>query len=127
MGTVSAIPTCRRLIRLLDSDAGAGCDAGAGNGIATLPEDLGALTWLRHFSVHENQLAALPRALLRLRELRFLRVEDNAGLNLPPELAQHETRAENDASFRSWTCAEGLACQVMPPATRMGMCFVKTR
>jgi hypothetical protein len=40
---------------------------------------------------------------------------------------QHETTAENDASFRSWTCAEGLACQVMPPATRMGMCFVKTR
>jgi hypothetical protein len=40
---------------------------------------------------------------------------------------QHETTAENDASFRSWSCAEGLACQVMPPATRMGMCFVKTR
>jgi hypothetical protein len=40
---------------------------------------------------------------------------------------QHENTAENDASFRSWTCAEGLACQVMPPATRMGMCFVKTR
>ena len=40
---------------------------------------------------------------------------------------QHEATAENDASFRSWSCAEGLACQVMPPATRMGMCFVKTR
>jgi hypothetical protein len=34
---------------------------------------------------------------------------------------------ENDASFRDWTCAEGLDCQVIPPATRMGMCFVKTR
>jgi hypothetical protein len=39
----------------------------------------------------------------------------------------HAKAAENDASFRSWTCASGLACQVMPPATRMGMCFVKTR
>ena len=33
----------------------------------------------------------------------------------------------NDASFRSWSCAEGLACQVMDQASRMGMCFVKTR
>jgi hypothetical protein len=35
--------------------------------------------------------------------------------------------ADNDKSFRSWTCAEGLACQVAGPATRMGMCFVKSR
>jgi hypothetical protein len=35
--------------------------------------------------------------------------------------------ADNDKSFRSWTCAEGLACQVASPATRMGMCFVKSR
>jgi hypothetical protein len=40
---------------------------------------------------------------------------------------QHAKGDENDASFRGWTCAEGLACQIMPPATRMGMCFVKTR
>jgi len=40
---------------------------------------------------------------------------------------QHAKASENDASFRTWTCAEGLACQVTPPATRMGMCFVKTR
>jgi hypothetical protein len=33
----------------------------------------------------------------------------------------------NDISFRSWTCAEGLACQVMDKASRMGMCFIKTR
>ena len=33
--------------------------------------------------------------------------------------------ADNDKSFRSWTCAEGLACQVAGQATRMGMCFVK--
>jgi hypothetical protein len=35
--------------------------------------------------------------------------------------------ADNDRSFRSWTCAEGLACQVVDRASRMGMCFVKTR
>jgi hypothetical protein len=39
----------------------------------------------------------------------------------------HENAGENDASFRSWTCAEGLACQAMDKASRMGMCFVKTR
>ena len=35
--------------------------------------------------------------------------------------------ADNDRSFRSWTCAEGLACQAVGNASRMGMCFVKTR
>ena len=35
--------------------------------------------------------------------------------------------ADNDASFRSWTCAEGLACQPISNASRMGMCFVKSR
>jgi hypothetical protein len=34
--------------------------------------------------------------------------------------------ADNDASFRSWTCAKGLACQVTGE-NRMGMCFVETR
>ena len=38
---------------------------------------------------------------------------------------QHANAADNDPSFKSWTCAEGLACQVMGQATRMGMCFVK--
>jgi hypothetical protein len=41
--------------------------------------------------------------------------------------AQHGSAEKDDRSFRSWTCAEGLACQVMDPATRMGMCFVKAR
>jgi len=40
---------------------------------------------------------------------------------------QHAHASENDKSFRSWTCAEGLACQAATSATRMGMCFVKTR
>jgi len=32
--------------------------------------------------------------------------------------------ADNDKSFRSWTCAKGLACQALGNASRMGMCFV---
>jgi hypothetical protein len=34
---------------------------------------------------------------------------------------------DNDRSFKSWTCAEGLACQAAGQASRMGMCFVKSR
>ena len=40
---------------------------------------------------------------------------------------QHANAADNDRSFRPWTCAEGLACQVLDQASRMGMCFVKSR
>jgi hypothetical protein len=35
--------------------------------------------------------------------------------------------ADNDRSFKSWTCAKGLACQAAGNASRMGMCFVKER
>jgi hypothetical protein len=35
--------------------------------------------------------------------------------------------AENDPSFRSWTCADGLVCQEVGKTSRMGMCFVKSR
>jgi len=35
--------------------------------------------------------------------------------------------AETDRSFRGWTCAEGLACQIAGKTSRMGMCFVKGR
>ena len=41
--------------------------------------------------------------------------------------APGKTAAGNDASFRSWTCAEGLACQVSGTTGRIGMCFVKSR
>jgi hypothetical protein len=33
----------------------------------------------------------------------------------------------NDRSFAPWTCARGLACQVIDKTSRMGMCFVKTQ
>ena len=38
-----------------------------------------------------------------------------------------EGAAEGDRSFASWSCARGLACQVMNNASRMGMCFVGSR
>ena len=46
-----------------------------------------------------------------------------ARIVMPPA----QTAADNDASFRRWTCAEGLACQVAGKTSRMGMCFVKSR
>ncbi len=41
--------------------------------------------------------------------------------------AQKPQATDNDRSFRSWTCAAGLACQVASQASRMGMCFVGDR
>jgi hypothetical protein len=40
---------------------------------------------------------------------------------------QKPNAKDNDRSFRSWTCSEGLACQLADKATRMGMCFVRDR
>jgi hypothetical protein len=40
---------------------------------------------------------------------------------------QRPKASENDPSFRSWTCAEGLSCQPVGNASRFGMCFVKSR
>jgi hypothetical protein len=40
---------------------------------------------------------------------------------------QKSNAAGNDLSFRSWTCAEGLACQAVEKASRMGMCFIKAQ
>jgi hypothetical protein len=34
---------------------------------------------------------------------------------------------DSDLSFRSWTCASGLACQIVGARSRMGMCFIDTR
>jgi hypothetical protein len=41
--------------------------------------------------------------------------------------APRKSASGNDASFRAWTCAEGLACQIAGKTSRMGMCFVKGR
>ncbi len=57
-------------------------------------------------------------------ELAGTEYEDGWGAHC---YVQHARASENDRSFRSWTCAEGLACEAATPTTRMGMCFVKTR
>ena len=41
--------------------------------------------------------------------------------------AVNANASDNDRSYKSWTCAKGLACQVMSEASRMGMCFVGGR
>jgi hypothetical protein len=40
---------------------------------------------------------------------------------------RHPDAADNDASFKSWTCAEGLACQSVDKTSRFGMCFIGER
>ena len=40
---------------------------------------------------------------------------------------QSAKAADNDPSFRSWTCAAGLACEAAGKTSRIGMCFVKSR
>jgi hypothetical protein len=40
---------------------------------------------------------------------------------------QRANAADNDNSFKSWTCAQGLACEAVGQSARMGMCFVKSR
>jgi hypothetical protein len=37
---------------------------------------------------------------------------------------QHSDAADNDASYKSWNCAEGLACQSVDKTSRIGMCFI---
>jgi hypothetical protein len=58
------------------------------------------------------------------RELAGTEYEDGWGA---PCYGQSAKAAENDRSFKSWTCAKGLACQVMSDVSRMGMCFVGSR
>jgi hypothetical protein len=57
-------------------------------------------------------------------ELAGTEYEDGWGAHC---YARRANAADNDRSFRSWTCAEGLACQVAGQTTRMGMCFVRDR
>jgi hypothetical protein len=37
---------------------------------------------------------------------------------------QRAKPSDNDRSFRSWTCAKGLACQPLAGASPIGMCFI---
>ena len=40
---------------------------------------------------------------------------------------QLQGTTDDDESFRSWTCAEGLVCQPVDETSRIGMCFVNSR
>ena len=57
-------------------------------------------------------------------ELAGTEYEDGWGAHC---YAQRAGAADNDRSFKSWTCAEGLTCQAAGQASRMGMCFVRDR
>ncbi len=55
-------------------------------------------------------------------ELAGTEYEDGWGAHC---YVQHANAADDDRSFKSWTCAEGLICQPAGAASRMGMCFIK--
>ena len=56
-------------------------------------------------------------------ELAGTEYEDGWGAHC---YVQHANAADNDRSFKSWTCADGLTCQPAGSNTsRMGMCFIK--
>ena len=57
-------------------------------------------------------------------ELAGTEYEDGWGAHC---YVRHASAADNDRSFGSWTCAEGLACQPVGGASRMGMCFIGNR
>jgi hypothetical protein len=88
---------------------------------------LGSLSWgnspdySRGFSSRPQLRASHPEFLGELMGTEYY---DGWGAHC---YLQRANAAENDKSFKSWTCSEGLACQVASQATRMGMCFVKSR
>jgi hypothetical protein len=80
------------------------------------------LTALRDGKLPDYSRGFASRPQLRgSTELAGTEYEDGWGAHC---YVQHAVAADNDKSFASWTCAEGLACQAMG-ASRMGMCFVK--
>src|SRR5580704_3149097 len=80
------------------------------------------LTALRDGKLPDYSRGFASRPQLRgSTELAGTEYEDGWGAHC---YVQHATAADNDKSFASWTCSEGLACQAMG-ASRMGMCFVK--
>ena len=83
------------------------------------------LTAFRDGKAPDFSKGAASRPRLRgSTELAGTEYEDGWGAHC---YVQHARASENDRSFRSWTCAEGLVCEAATPTTRMGMCFVKSR
>jgi hypothetical protein len=58
------------------------------------------------------------------RELAGTEYDDGWGAHC---YLKRPNNADNDSSFKSWSCAAGLACQAVDKASRMGMCFVKSQ
>jgi hypothetical protein len=58
------------------------------------------------------------------RELAGSEYQDGWGAHCSLQDAGSGTR---DASFTSWSCANGLTCQAAAASRRIGMCFIKTR
>ncbi len=58
------------------------------------------------------------------REIAGTEYEDGWGAHC---YVRHANAREDDRSFRSWSCAAGLACQAMSQASRIGMCFIGAR
>jgi hypothetical protein len=54
-------------------------------------------------------------------ELAGTEYEDGWGAHC---YVQRRNAADNDRSFKSWTCAEGRACQTVDKTSRIGMCFI---
>jgi hypothetical protein len=88
---------------------------------------LGSLSWgdspdySRGFSSRPQLRASRPELLGELMGTEYY---DGWGAHC---YLQRANPAENDQSFKSWTCAQGLACQVAGKASRIGMCFVRDR
>jgi hypothetical protein len=83
------------------------------------------LTSLRDGKVADFSRGFSSRPQLRgSREIAGTEYQDGWGAHC---YVQRSNAADNDSSFGAWNCAEGLACQAVDQASRMGMCFVKSR
>jgi Leucine-rich repeat (LRR) protein len=60
----------------------------SGLGLTEIPEQIGNLTHLTHFSLRGNQLTTLPAGIGRLTNLQHLSLADNQLLRLPNEIGR---------------------------------------
>jgi hypothetical protein len=83
------------------------------------------LTTLRDGKVADFSRGFASRPQLRgSSELAGTEYNDGWGAHCYQQSAK---TTDSDPSFRSWTCAAGLACEVAGKTSRMGMCFIKSR
>ncbi|MEH1793142.1 leucine-rich repeat domain-containing protein [Nostoc sp.] len=58
------------------------------NQLSSLPSEFGQLTNLQSLNLGSNQLSSLPLEIVQLTNLQFLNLNDNQLSNLPPEIVQ---------------------------------------